>query len=244
MRRANNRYSLGHTSLSGLSGLVGSPAGRDGRCYYVYSLLVERREDLLGRRAHTRALAWRRSILDADRVLVVSCTWKQRLADDYGVVLRNTGELMRRNSLVLNPGVVDVCVLEPETDWSTDDIASLKRRLGPADPVIDLRRMMALRMGIDPRAVQQPQQRGGPGRARRDEHHIRLGRRRDQAQDIGAAASADDRRQVEIDLVELADPGAQQGVVGGAGHVLARDVLQLLEVEAGRGLRAASRGGG
>lgn len=36
------------------------------------------------------------------------------------VVLRNTGELMRRNSLILNPGVVDVCVLEPETDWDTD----------------------------------------------------------------------------------------------------------------------------
>jgi putative phosphoserine phosphatase / 1-acylglycerol-3-phosphate O-acyltransferase len=39
------------------------------------------------------------------------------------VVLRNTGELMRRSSLVLNPGVVDVCVLEPETDWSTDDMS-------------------------------------------------------------------------------------------------------------------------
>lgn len=38
------------------------------------------------------------------------------------VVLRNTGELMGRSSLVLNPGVVDVCVLEPETDWSTDDM--------------------------------------------------------------------------------------------------------------------------
>ena len=38
------------------------------------------------------------------------------------VVLRNTGELMRRNSLVLNPGVVDVCVLEPETDWDVDDM--------------------------------------------------------------------------------------------------------------------------
>ena len=36
------------------------------------------------------------------------------------VVLRNTGELMRRGSLVLNPGVVDVCVLEPETDWEVD----------------------------------------------------------------------------------------------------------------------------
>ena len=39
------------------------------------------------------------------------------------VVLRNTGELMRRSSLVLNPGVVDVCVLEPETDWSVDDMS-------------------------------------------------------------------------------------------------------------------------
>ena len=39
------------------------------------------------------------------------------------IVLRNTGELMRRSSLVLNPGVVDVCVLEPETDWSTDDMS-------------------------------------------------------------------------------------------------------------------------
>ena len=38
------------------------------------------------------------------------------------VVLRNTGELMRSTSLVLNPGVVDVCVLEPETDWSPDDM--------------------------------------------------------------------------------------------------------------------------
>ena len=39
------------------------------------------------------------------------------------VVLRNTGELMRRNSLVLNPGVVDVCVLEPETDWRVEDMS-------------------------------------------------------------------------------------------------------------------------
>jgi putative phosphoserine phosphatase/1-acylglycerol-3-phosphate O-acyltransferase len=38
------------------------------------------------------------------------------------VVLRNTGELMRRGSLVLNPGVVDVCVLEPETDWDPADM--------------------------------------------------------------------------------------------------------------------------
>ena len=36
------------------------------------------------------------------------------------IVLRNTGELMRRNSLILNPGVVDVCVLEPETDWNIE----------------------------------------------------------------------------------------------------------------------------
>lgn len=34
------------------------------------------------------------------------------------VVLRNTGELMGRNSLVLKPGVVEVCVLEPETGWT------------------------------------------------------------------------------------------------------------------------------
>lgn len=39
------------------------------------------------------------------------------------IVLRNTGELMRRSSLVLHPGTVDVCVLEPETDWSTDDMS-------------------------------------------------------------------------------------------------------------------------
>ncbi len=48
------------------------------------------------------------------------------------VVLRNTGELMGRSSLVLNPGVVDVCVLEPETDWSADDmddrIAALRQK--------------------------------------------------------------------------------------------------------------------
>ena len=30
---------------------------------------------------------------------------------------------MRPGSLVLNPGVVDVCVLEPETDWSVDDMS-------------------------------------------------------------------------------------------------------------------------
>jgi putative phosphoserine phosphatase/1-acylglycerol-3-phosphate O-acyltransferase len=30
---------------------------------------------------------------------------------------------MRRSSFVLNPGVVDVCVLEPETDWNTDDMS-------------------------------------------------------------------------------------------------------------------------
>ena len=39
------------------------------------------------------------------------------------VVLRNTGELMGRNALVLNPGVVDVCVLEPETDWNEHDMS-------------------------------------------------------------------------------------------------------------------------
>lgn len=48
------------------------------------------------------------------------------------IVLRNTGQLMRRNSLVLHPGVVDVCVLEPETDWDPHDlgerIAALRQR--------------------------------------------------------------------------------------------------------------------
>jgi putative phosphoserine phosphatase/1-acylglycerol-3-phosphate O-acyltransferase len=38
------------------------------------------------------------------------------------VVLRNTGELMWRRSKVVNPGVVDVCVLEPETDWTVDNL--------------------------------------------------------------------------------------------------------------------------
>lgn len=38
------------------------------------------------------------------------------------VVLRNTGELMWRRSKIVNPGVVDVCVLRPETDWTTDNM--------------------------------------------------------------------------------------------------------------------------
>lgn len=38
------------------------------------------------------------------------------------VVLRNTGELMWRRSKVVNSGVVDVCVLEPETDWTLDNM--------------------------------------------------------------------------------------------------------------------------
>jgi putative phosphoserine phosphatase/1-acylglycerol-3-phosphate O-acyltransferase len=36
------------------------------------------------------------------------------------VVLRNTGELMWRRSTVVHPGTVDVCVLEPETDWTLE----------------------------------------------------------------------------------------------------------------------------
>lgn len=38
------------------------------------------------------------------------------------VVLRNTGELMNKRSFVLNPGTVDVAVLEPETGWTTDNL--------------------------------------------------------------------------------------------------------------------------
>lgn len=45
------------------------------------------------------------------------------------VVLRNTGEVMRRHSLVLNPGTVDVCVLEPETDWDADDRDAMNERV-------------------------------------------------------------------------------------------------------------------
>ena len=48
------------------------------------------------------------------------------------VVLRNTGELMWRRSKVVNAGVVDVCVLEPETDWTVDNmndkVAALRAR--------------------------------------------------------------------------------------------------------------------
>lgn len=39
------------------------------------------------------------------------------------VVLRNTGELMPRSSLVLRPGVVDVTVLEPETGWTKRNLS-------------------------------------------------------------------------------------------------------------------------
>ena len=38
------------------------------------------------------------------------------------VVLRNTGELMWRKSKIVHPGVVDVAVLEPETDWTTENM--------------------------------------------------------------------------------------------------------------------------
>lgn len=40
------------------------------------------------------------------------------------IVLRNTGELMWRKSKVINPGTVDVCVLDPipTDDWSVDDL--------------------------------------------------------------------------------------------------------------------------
>lgn len=36
------------------------------------------------------------------------------------IVLRNTGELMRKHSLVVKPGRIDVAVLEPETDWTLE----------------------------------------------------------------------------------------------------------------------------
>jgi putative phosphoserine phosphatase/1-acylglycerol-3-phosphate O-acyltransferase len=50
------------------------------------------------------------------------------------VVLRNTGELMRRRSRIINAGTVDVAVLEPiETaEWSVDELNDRAR---------DLRRM-------------------------------------------------------------------------------------------------------
>lgn len=38
------------------------------------------------------------------------------------VVLRNTGELMNKRSFVLNPGTVDVAVLEPETGWTAKNM--------------------------------------------------------------------------------------------------------------------------
>lgn len=34
------------------------------------------------------------------------------------IVLRNTGELLRKHSLVIHPGQIDVVVLPPETDWT------------------------------------------------------------------------------------------------------------------------------
>lgn len=34
------------------------------------------------------------------------------------IVLRNTGELLRKHSLVIHPGRIDVVVLPPETDWT------------------------------------------------------------------------------------------------------------------------------
>lgn len=48
------------------------------------------------------------------------------------VVLRNTGELMNKRSFVLNPGTVDVAVLEPETGWTVENmnerVAALHQR--------------------------------------------------------------------------------------------------------------------
>ena len=42
------------------------------------------------------------------------------------IVLRNTGELMGRGSMLIHPGVVDVCVLDPvKTDgWSRETLAA------------------------------------------------------------------------------------------------------------------------
>ncbi|WP_446664361.1 HAD-IB family hydrolase [Flexivirga sp. B27] len=42
------------------------------------------------------------------------------------IVLRNTGELLGKHSLVLKPGTVDVAVLPPETDWT---LKTLDRRI-------------------------------------------------------------------------------------------------------------------
>lgn len=48
------------------------------------------------------------------------------------VVLRNTGELMWRRSLTVNPGTVEVRVLDPVTGWTTDtldqQVADLRER--------------------------------------------------------------------------------------------------------------------
>ncbi len=38
------------------------------------------------------------------------------------IVLRNTGELLAKHSLVLKPGRLDVAVLPPETDWTADNL--------------------------------------------------------------------------------------------------------------------------
>ncbi|MGW0996367.1 HAD-IB family hydrolase [Streptomyces sp. NPDC002523] len=52
------------------------------------------------------------------------------------IVIRNTGELMWRNSFWLHPGIVDVAVLEPvpTSGWTTDDLDELD------DHVADVRR--------------------------------------------------------------------------------------------------------
>jgi putative phosphoserine phosphatase/1-acylglycerol-3-phosphate O-acyltransferase len=50
------------------------------------------------------------------------------------IVMRNTGELMWRRSMVINPGTVDVAVLEPipTNDWTVDDfdarVADVRQR--------------------------------------------------------------------------------------------------------------------
>jgi putative phosphoserine phosphatase/1-acylglycerol-3-phosphate O-acyltransferase len=40
------------------------------------------------------------------------------------IVIRNAGELMWRRSMVINPGTVDVAVLEPipTGDWTVEDL--------------------------------------------------------------------------------------------------------------------------
>jgi glycosyltransferase-like protein len=74
----------------------------------------------------------RRSILDPDRVLVVSRTWQQRLADDYGV----------RADVVANGVDVDRLAAEPPAGRR----AELRARVGAGD------RFMVLTVGgIEPR---------------------------------------------------------------------------------------------